>query len=106
MKAQFSNADTVWKLVAENVASTKSFVSVSGIEYTARLINNSIMYKGGNSKNGEEGELCKTDFIAAFDAIKNVEDINSNTIKKVIPTAVYRKRTPFIGLLLAAGIIS
>jgi hypothetical protein len=106
MKAQFNDANTVWKLVTENISGNNGFTSISGIQYTARLVNNSILYKGGNRKNGEEEELCKTDFIAAFNAVKNVDDINTNTIKKVIPTAVYRKRTPFIGLLISSGIIS
>jgi len=32
-------------------------------------------------------------------------DINTNSIEKLIPNSMYRKRTPFIGLLYTTQII-
>ena len=65
-----------------------------------------IFYKGGKRNNGEDETISKVDFISAFNAIKSLTDINTNTIKHLIPTSIYKKRTPFVGLLKSAGLIT
>ncbi len=105
MKAVSLNGELAWAVVAFYVLQNKSFKSVSGISYDARLEEDEIIYKGGRRNNGEDESIGKSDFITGFEAIKSLKEINTNTIKEHLPNALYRKRTPFIGLLFSAGII-
>ena len=95
-----------WDMVCEYIRKNKSITSVSNITYKVRVSGNTIYYQGGNRSGGEEEPLAKDDFIEAFDAIKKFDVINTSTIKGKIPNAIYRKRTPFIAMLLSSGIIS
>ncbi len=105
MKIVSLNGELAWAIVAFHVLQNESFHSVTNITYQARVDDDLIIYKGGNRNNGEEEPISKGDFITGFEAIKNLEEINTNAIKELLPNAIYRKRTPFIGLLLSAGII-
>lgn len=105
MQSQNINGSAAWKIVEKNIEKIKSFTSVKGIKYEARLINGEIFYKGGDRNNGNEETISKSEFISAFDEIRSLSVINTNTIKEYLPKSLYRKRTPFIGLLLSSGII-
>jgi hypothetical protein len=94
-----------WDLVCNHIRDQKSITSVTKITYQARVSGNTTYYKGGNRSGGDEEPMIKEDFVKAFDAIKNLDTINTYTIKGKMPNALYRKRTPFIAMLLSAGII-
>lgn len=106
MKAVQLNGELAWAIVAYNVIENGKFKSVTGIIYEAQVENESIFYKGGARNNGEEEEITKKDFVTGFDSVQTLPDINTNTVKNDIPTSIYRKRTPFIGLLFSAKIIN
>lgn len=93
-----------WKMVVEYVKANGSFSSVTGIPYYAVFVGSCIFLKGGQpgTKRSSEGEyLTGKDFMAAYDAARNLEDINTGRIKPYIK----RQQTPFMGLLFSAGII-
>lgn len=94
-----------WELVCNHIRQSNSISSVSGIIYKARESGNTIYYQGGERRGGEEEPMAKNDFVKAFEAIKKLNIVNTNTIKGIIPNGIYRKRTPFIAMLLSAGII-
>ena len=99
------NSDEVWNLIAKYITEKKSFQSVTGISYDAGFSNN-IFYKGGTGKRSTKGEeISKEDFIKTFNQIKSMQNVNTNTIKGKIPNSLFRKRTPFIGLLYSVGIL-
>ena len=99
------DAEQVWNLIVKHIKEEKTFQSVTGISYSAEY-KNSIFYKGGSGKRSTNGEeLSKSDFVTAFKKINSLNAINTNTIKEKIPSAIYRKRTPLIGLLYSAGIL-
>jgi hypothetical protein len=105
-KYRSMNGEDVWNIVVQLIKASKCFQSVTGISYEAEISDNHVYYKGGKGKRDIEGEeISKIDFVKAFDKIKSLNEINTNTIKKIIPNTLYRKRTPFIGLLFSAGII-
>lgn len=99
------NGELAWASVAYYVLQHKNFKSVSGIEYQTRIAGNKIYYKGSNRNEGEEEIITKEEFTEAFANIQSITEINTNTIKTIIPNSLYRKRTPFIGLLFSSGII-
>ena len=102
MRTQYPDGYQAWVIVTSHIIRKRSFRSVSGITYDARLFDDGIAYKGGERSNGEEEVIRETDFVAAFNAIRDLPVINTNTIKTMLPGSLYRKRTPFIGLLFSA----
>ena len=98
-----SGAD-VWKIVVDYVRSHGSFTSVTGIPYSATFVGSCIFIKGGTpgTKRAKEGEyLTGKDFIAAYDIIRTLDEINTGKVKPYIR----RQQTPFMGLLYSCGII-
>jgi hypothetical protein len=105
MKTQSIDGKMAWAIVCYNASQKGLFYCVTGIEYQLRLEGNMLFYKGGNRNNGEEEPILKDEFITAFERIKALDEINTSTIKTLIPNSLYRKRTPFVGLLYSFGII-
>lgn len=105
MKINPLNGNQAWAIAASRVIQDGSFRSISGITYLAKVCEDYIAYNGGNRNNGEEEIISKADFVAGYNAIRDLEEINTNTIKTLLPGSFYRKRTPFIGLLFSAEII-
>ena len=98
-----SGAD-VCKIIVDYVRSRGSFTSVTGIPYSATFVGSCIFIKGGTpgTKRAKEGEyLTGKDFIAAYDIVKTLEEINTAKVKPYIK----RQQTPFIGLLVCASVI-
>ena len=98
-----SGAD-VWKIVVDYVRSHGSFTSATGITHSATFVASCIFIKGGTpgTKRAKEGEyLTGKDFIPAYDIVKTLEEINTAKVKPYIK----RQQTPFIGLLVCAGVI-
>jgi hypothetical protein len=106
MKPQPITDDMAWAIVSYNAMTKNSFKSVQGILYELRIEPEKLFYRGGERNNGEEEKIDKADFVLAFEKVMNAEiDINTNSIKEFVPNSMYRKRTPFIGLLHTAKII-
>ena len=105
MKIAALNAQHAWIIVKDYVRHNKSFNSISAVHYTARISGDSIFYKGTNRNNGEEEMIARAEFVEAFLNIQLLKDINTNTIKPVIPNSLYQKRSPLVGLLHSSGIL-
>lgn len=106
MKIASLNGKLAWAIVGFHVLKNKSFTSISGNSYGAKIFDDTIQYRGINRNDGLPENLDKNEFISAFDSIKSLDDINTNTIKNLLPSSLYRKRTPFIGLLTSSGILN
>lgn len=94
----------VWQIVVDYVKKHGSFTSVTGIPYSATFVGSCIFIKGGTpgTKRAKEGEyLTGKDFIAAYDVVKTLDEINTAKVKPFIK----RQQTPFIGLLVCSGVI-
>ena len=94
----------VWQTVVDYVKEHGSFTSVTGIRYSATFVGSCIFIKGGTpgTKRANEGEyLTDKDFMAAYDIVKTLDEINTAKVKPYIK----RQQTPFIGLLVCAGVI-
>ena len=94
----------VWQIVVDYVKKHGSFTSVTAIPYSATFVGSCIFIKGGTpgTKRAKEGEyLTGKDFIAAYDVVKTRDEINTAKVKPFIK----RQQTPFIGLLVCAGVI-
>ena len=103
---EFGNLDgeQAWKMVVDYVKSNGTFCSVTGIPYSAVFVGSCIFLKGGQpgTKRSVEGEyLAGKDFIAAYDIIRTLDEINTGKVKPYIR----RQQTPFMGLLYSCGII-
>ena len=105
MKIAPLNGRLAWAIVSFYVSKNKSFESVSGITYEADFLDDLIQYVGKNRNEGMPETINMEEFVSAFDSIKSIHDINTNTIKNLLPSSLYRKRTPFIGLLVSAGLL-
>lgn len=93
-----------WDTVVRHVMEHDEIMTVSGLVLCVKFVGNCIFLKGGTpgTKRAEKGEyLTGKDFIAAFDAVKDWEHINTGNVKPYIK----RQQTPFIALLHCAGII-
>ena len=106
MKLQNTDGSLAFVKIETMFSKQNYFHSVRGIKYEAYIKDNFICYRGGERNKGLEETMSKEDFITAFNAIKDLPGINTNTIKHLIPTSIYRKRTPFIGLLKSAGLLT
>ena len=101
---QDSTGEEIWIRVIDFINESHKFSSVTGIEYSAKFVGNCIFLRGGKNgtKRADEGEyLTGKDFINAYNNIKSFNEINTAVAKPYIR----RQQTPFIGLLLSAGII-
>lgn len=93
-----------WEHVVEYVKSTGSVTTMKGITFDAKFVGHCIFLKGGvpGTKRFEKGEyLTGKDFIAAYDTVKDWENINTGNVKPYIK----RQQTPFIALLYCSGIL-
>lgn len=94
----------IWGLVVDYVNTKHVFFSMTGIKYTAKVVGEKVYYRGGrpNSTLAIVGEVVtKGQFLAAYKQIKELEEINTKTVK----TYVAQNQSPFVGLLTSAGII-
>ncbi len=97
-------ANEVWNIIVAYINKNKQFLSTTGIKYNAKVINDSIEYKGGKegSNRATEGEsISKNQFISAFRQARDMECVNTKNIKPYID----RKQSPFVGLLKSVDII-
>lgn len=97
-------ANEVWNVVVAYINKNKQFLSSTGIKYNAKVIIDSIEYKGGREESvrATEGEsISKNQFISAFRQVRDMECINTKNVKPYID----RKQSPFVGLLKSVGII-
>lgn len=106
IKNEYSDctAQEIWEIVAGFVLDNGCFHSITGIDYSAKFVGSCIFFKGGKpgSQRAEKGEyLTGKDFIRAYNDIKAA---GTFTIKSVKPL-IKRQHTPFIGVLMSAGII-
>ncbi len=106
IKGKFKGMDgsQIWEVVVHHIIAKKTVTTVSGISFTATFVGNCIFLKGGTpgTKRAEKGEyLTAKDFIAAYDVIKDWEDIHTGNVKPYIK----RQQTPFIALLHCAGVL-
>lgn len=100
------NGELAWVIVAFYVMQNQGFFSVTKIKYKARLESDAIYFSGGDRS--DEEIIPKEDFIAIFDAVKHLQNINTNTVKPFFAKYakdIYAKHSPFIGLLLSSGLI-
>lgn len=106
IKENFKHFDgaQAWEKVVRHVIDAKKITTVTGKVLSATFVGHCIFIKGGTpgTKRAERGEyLTGKDFIAAYDAVKDWEEINTGNVKPYIK----RQQTPFIALLHNAGII-
>lgn len=106
IKAEFRNYDgaQAWEAVVRYVSIHGEITTVSGIVLDATFVGSCIFIKGGTpgTKRFDKGEyLTGKDFIRAYDSVREWEDINTGNVKPYIP----RQQTPFIALLVCAGIL-
>jgi hypothetical protein len=106
IKDSFKQFDGVqaWEKVVEHVISAKTITTVRGKVFSTTFVGHCIFIKGGTpgTKRAEKGEyLTAKDFIAAYDAVRGWEEINTGNVKPYIK----RQQTPFIALLHCAGIL-
>jgi hypothetical protein len=106
IKENFKHFDgrMAWDHVVNHVISHGNITTMKGITFHAKFVGNCLFLKGGTpgTKRFEKGEyLTGKDFIAAYDTIKEWEEINTGNVKPYIK----RQQTPFIALLYCAGII-
>lgn len=98
------NGEQIWEIIVHHIIVEKTVTTVTGISFTATFVGSCIFLRGGTpgTKRAEKGEyLTAKDFIAAYDIIKDWEDIHTGNVKPYIK----RQQTPFIALLHCAGII-
>ncbi len=106
IKEKFKMMDgaQIWEAVVHHVIAHKTVTTLTGIQFNATFVGNCIFLKGctPGTKRAEKGEyLTAKDFIAAYDIIKDWEDIHTGNVKPYIK----RQQTPFIALLHNAGIL-
>ncbi len=94
----------IWEVIVHHVIANKTITSMTGISFNATFVGNCIFLKGGTpgTKRAEKGEyLTAKDFIAAYDIVREWDEINTGNVKPYIK----RQQTPFIALLHCAGIL-
>lgn len=106
IKENFKHFDgkAAWEHVVEYVKEHSTITTMKGISFNAKFVGSCIFLKGGTpgTKRAERGEyLTGKDFIAAYDTVKDWEEINTGNVKPHIK----RQQSPFIALLHCAGII-
>lgn len=101
-KYQGETALRIWEMLCGHVVVHRGFHSVTGIEYRAEIRHNAIYYKGGCGRRAAAGEYFdRTTFLRAYDLVRQLPEINTCTVKPFLN----RRQTPFIGLLISAGIL-
>lgn len=94
----------IWDIVVDYVERHRSVTTVTGIRLSATFVGSCIFIKGGTpgTKRADKGEyLTGKDFVAAYDIVKDWNEINTGNVKPYIK----RQQTPFIALLHCAGIL-
>ena len=103
-KYKGSDGKEAWDIVVDYVHDHPEITTVSGLRLSVRFVGSCIFIKGGTpgTKRAEKGEyLTAKDFIPAFDAVKDWDEINTGNVKEHIR----RQQTPFIALLHCSGIL-
>lgn len=106
IKEEFKHFDGIraWEAVVAHVMEHGQITTVTGIVLSTTFVGSCIFIKGGTpgTKRYERGEyLTGKDFVAAYDIVKDWDEINTGNVKPYIK----RQQSPFIALLKCAGII-
>ncbi|MDE6147384.1 MAG: hypothetical protein K2G18_04900 [Bacteroidales bacterium] len=106
IKNDFRHIDgkQAWQKIVSHISTDNMVTTVKGLSFTATFVGSCIFLKGGTpgTKRAEKGEyLTAKDFIAAYDTVRDWEEINTGNVKPYIK----RQQTPFIALLHCAGIL-
>lgn len=106
IKPEFKHFDgkMAWEHVVAHVKSDQTITTMKGISFEARFVGSCLFLKGGNpgTKRHDRGEyLTGKDFIAAYDIVREWEEINTGNVKPFIK----HQQTPFIALLHCSGIL-
>lgn len=104
MKISAITPEMAWQLV--RLFNRKEIQSATQRKTYRLRFSKDILYLKAESRNqGEEELISKNEFTTAFASIAKLPSINTNLIKHVIPKSLYRKRSPLIAILYAAGIL-
>lgn len=93
-----------WQIVVDHVSRNNRITTLTGISFDAVFVGSCLFLKGGKpgTKRAEKGEyLTGKDFIATYDIIRDWDEIHTGNVKPYIK----RQQTPFIALLVCAGIL-
>lgn len=106
IKSEYKEFDgkQAWEAVVHYVIEHKEITTVTGICFNTTFVGSCLFLKGGKAgtKRATRGEyLTAKDFVAAYEAIRTWDDINTGNVKPFIK----RQQTPFIALLHCAGIL-
>ena len=93
-----------WDVVVNHVMVNRTITTLTGICFDATFVGNCLFLKGGRpgTKRADKGEyLTSKDFIRTYDICRHWDDIHTGNVKPYIK----RQQTPFIALLVCAGIL-
>jgi hypothetical protein len=105
MKIQFINATQAWLIVEQSAKQFKQCTSINGIVYDMKVENDSIFLKAPTRNNGNLEEISKTQFLEFFSLLGELDEINTNTIKNITPSGLYKKRSLLMAVLKSSEII-
>ena len=103
------SSSEIWDICCNYIISNMKFYSITGIEYKANMVGDSIFYKGSRKENTNRNingeEITKEEFLEAVKFLMSLKNFNTSSIRYDIPKFMYAKRTPLFGILLSARII-
>lgn len=106
MPLTITDSEIAWNTIVQYFNNTNNFESTTGKKYIGRIENNRIFYSGVDRNGGFEETISSEEFEIAFDSIMDLPKINTSRIADIISSSLYMKRSPFIGLLISAGILT
>ncbi|AZI22722.1 hypothetical protein EIH07_06555 [Chryseobacterium taklimakanense] len=65
-----------------------------------------IIYSSPLRSNGEPENILREDCITFLEILKQQDFFSTASIRELLPSAIYRKRSPLFSFLIAAGLIS
>lgn len=105
MEIQKINAEQAWVISFQYAITFKHCKSISGIIYDLKFEEDVISFTAPSRNEGKAEAISKESFVEFYYLLNNLEVINTNTIKKIMPSGFYKKRSLFIALLSTCEII-
>ncbi|MBF5027576.1 hypothetical protein [Planobacterium oryzisoli] len=106
-KSSNLSSEKLWLKICGSLVDKAEIYSLTGKVYQLMDVSYAeIIYSSPSRNNGEPESILSEDCIAFLEILKQQNSFSTASIKELLPSVIYRKRSPLFAFLIAAGLMS
>lgn len=100
-------SEKLWLKICGSLVDKTEIFSLTGKVYQLMDVSyDEIIYSSPTRNNGEPERILRADCITFLEILKQQDFFSTASIRELLPSAIYRKRSPLFAFLIAAGLMS